>query len=70
MVFYTCEKCNKQFIKKGNFNKHINKKIPCLKFKEIIGVETIVNEKLNEFNNEDIGVKENTVNATKYKNKR
>ena len=67
MVFYTCEKCNKQFIKKGNFNKHINKKLPCLKFKEIIGVETIVNEKLNEFNNEDIGVKENTVNATKYK---
>jgi adenine-specific DNA-methyltransferase len=52
MVFYSCEKCGKQFSQKGHYNKHINKKLPCVnetKLKEIIGV--VVNEKLNEMNN-------------------
>ena len=52
MVFYSCEKCGKQFSQKGHYNKHINKKLPCVnetKLKEIIGV--VVNEKLNEINN-------------------
>ena len=52
MVFYSCEKCGKQFSQKGHYNKHINKKLPCIneiKLKEIIGV--VVNEKLNEINN-------------------
>ena len=52
MVFYSCEKCGKQFSQKGHYNKHINKKLPCVnetKLKEIIGV--IINEKLNEINN-------------------
>ena len=52
MVFYSCEKCAKQFSQKGHYNKHINKKLPCVnetKLKEIIGV--VVNEKLNEINN-------------------
>ena len=26
MVFYSCEKCGKQFSQKGHYNKHINKK--------------------------------------------
>lgn len=49
MVFYSCEKCGKQFSQKGHYNKHINKKLPCVnetKLKEIIGV--VVNKKLNE----------------------
>ena len=51
MVVYSCEKCGKQFSQKGHYNKHINKKLPCInesKLKEIISV--IVNEKLNEKN--------------------
>src|SRR3989344_1950247 len=52
MVFYNCEKCGKQFSQKGHYNKHINKKLPCInemKLKEIISV--IVNKTLNENNN-------------------
>ena len=52
MVFYSCEKCGKQFSQKGHYNKHINKKLPCInemKLKEIISV--IVNKTLNENNN-------------------
>ena len=52
MVYYSCEKCGKQFNQKGHYNKHINKKLPCVnetKLKEIIGV--VINEKLNEINN-------------------
>ena len=52
MVNYSCEKCGKQFSQKGHYNKHMNKKLPCVnetKLKEIIGV--VVNEKLNEINN-------------------
>jgi adenine-specific DNA-methyltransferase len=52
MVFYSCEKCGKQFSQKGHYNKHINKKLPCIneiKLKEII--DMVVNEKLNQINN-------------------
>ncbi len=31
MVLHTCEKCNKEFDKKSNYNVHINKKKSCLK---------------------------------------
>lgn len=54
MVFYSCEKCGKQFSQKSHYNKHINQKLPCInetKLKEIIGVDVIVDEKLNEINN-------------------
>ena len=50
MVKYSCEKCGKQFCQKGHYNKHINKKLPCVnesKLKEMIDV--IVNEKINEW---------------------
>ena len=30
MVFYSCEKCGKQFSQKGHYNKHMNKKLPCV----------------------------------------
>jgi len=30
MVFYSCEKCGKQFNQKGHYNKHINKKLFCV----------------------------------------
>jgi adenine-specific DNA-methyltransferase len=36
MNFYSCKKCGNQFTQKSHYNKHINKKNPC------------VNEKLNE----------------------
>ena len=50
MIFYSCEKCGKQFNQKGHYNKHISKKIPCInetKLKEII---TVV---INEINNKE-----------------
>ena len=52
MVVYSCEKCGKQFSQKGHFNKHINKKLPCVnetKLKEIISI--VVSEMLNEIKN-------------------
>lgn len=52
IVFYSCEKYGNIFSQKGHYNKHINKKMPCVnetKLKKIIGV--VVNEKLNEINN-------------------
>ena len=30
MVNYSCEKCGKEFSQKGNYTKHLNKKIPCV----------------------------------------
>jgi len=52
MVFYSCEKCGRQFNQKGHYNKHINKKLHCInesKLKELISV--VVCEKLDEINN-------------------
>ena len=52
MVFYSCKKCGKEFSQRGHYNKHMNKKLPCVnetKLKEIISI--IVNEKLKEINN-------------------
>jgi hypothetical protein len=31
MINYVCEKCNKEFNKKSNYIKHINRKNPCIK---------------------------------------
>lgn len=31
MVNYECEKCNKHFVKKGDYDRHINKKYSCAK---------------------------------------
>ena len=36
MIYYSCEKCNKQFTQKGHYNKHINKKLSCVNGKEKI----------------------------------
>ena len=30
MIHYTCEKCGKEFNKKGHYTKHLNKKNPCI----------------------------------------
>ena len=38
MVNYTCEKCKKEFIKKSHYLVHINKKFPCVQFKEQIQI--------------------------------
>lgn len=55
MVLYSCEKCGKQFNQKGHYNKHINKKNPCInetKLKEIITlVINKINKEKNEINN-------------------
>jgi len=47
MVKYICGKCGKEFAQKGHYNKHINKKNPCIiesKVKEMI--EIVINEKV------------------------
>jgi DNA (cytosine-5)-methyltransferase 1 len=49
MVKYSCEKCGKEFTQKGHYNRHVNKKSPCVnesKVKEMI--EKVVSEKINE----------------------
>jgi uncharacterized C2H2 Zn-finger protein len=43
MVFYKCEKCNKEFHQKSNYLSHINRKKSC-----------ITNENTNNNTNEDI----------------
>jgi uncharacterized C2H2 Zn-finger protein len=30
MVFYKCEKCNKEFNQKSNYNRHLNRKKSCI----------------------------------------
>ena len=35
MIFYSCEKCNKQFTQKEHYTKHINKKLSCINDKKI-----------------------------------
>jgi len=76
MVFYSCEKCGKQFNQKGHYNKHISKKIPCInetKLKEIINVviNEINNKEKIEFNNsndlEDVKHTEMTTTTIKTK---
>ena len=36
MVTYTCNKCNKTFDRKSNYQTHINKKYPCIPPKDKI----------------------------------
>lgn len=40
MVEYTCLKCNKIFIKKSNYDSHINRKRDCLKSTKITPINT------------------------------
>ena len=55
MVFYKCEKCNKEFHQKSNYLLHINRKKSC-----------IINENTNNNTNEDTvnNTNEDTVNNT------
>ena len=63
MVKYSCEKCGKEFIQKGHFTKHINKKKPCViesKIKEII--KKVVADKINEIKCDYIDANEAVAN--------
>lgn len=44
MVVYTCERCQKKFNKKFDYNKHMNRKIPC----KIINEEEKIDQKSDE----------------------
>ena len=47
MVKYSCEKCGKEFNQKGHFNKHLNKKNPCVFDSKIEAIiEQAVSKKL------------------------
>jgi hypothetical protein len=49
MSEYICKKCGKDFKQKGNYTKHINKKIPCVNENELTKEEkSITNDKLNK----------------------
>ena len=51
---YNCEKCGKEFIQKNNYNKHINKKNPCIfKNKEILE-KNIIDQHLTIIDSETI----------------
>lgn len=45
MVKYSCETCQKTFVQKGHFEKHMNRKRPCKKDNTI---EVLVEKKVNE----------------------
>ena len=50
MVNYSCEKCGKEFTQKSHYNKHLNRKNPCVvesKVKEILN--KVVEEKLEYY---------------------
>jgi len=48
MVFYSCEKCGKQFRQTGHYNKHINKKLPCVNETRVEEMIVIPTEKKND----------------------
>ena len=51
MVFYKCEKCNKEFNQKCNYVSHINKKNPCISTNEEKNIIIYKCDKCNkEFN--------------------
>lgn len=68
MVFYSCEKCGKQFRQKGHHDKHINKKLPCInetKLKEIISeVINEINNKNQKIDSQNPIIPEDTKNTT------
>jgi hypothetical protein len=41
---YKCEYCNKEFIQKGDYRKHMNKKAPCIGMEEIKRLEEAKNK--------------------------
>jgi uncharacterized C2H2 Zn-finger protein len=51
MVFYKCEKCNKEFNQKCNYISHINKKNPCINTNEDED-KNIINYKCEKCNKE------------------
>ena len=57
MVFYKCEKCNKEFNQKCNYITHINKKFSC-NSKDLINENKILLEKIKELENEKVQMKE------------
>ena len=55
MVNYLCAKCGKTFSQKGHYNRHINKKNPCIQETHLKNIITsIVDQKINNRNNEKI----------------
>ena len=48
MVFYSCEKCGKQFRQTGHYNTHINKKLPCVNETRVEEMIVIPTEKKND----------------------
>ena len=48
MVFYSCEKCGKQFRQTGYYNTHINKKLPCVNETRVEEMIVIPTEKKND----------------------
>lgn len=56
MVKYGCDKCGKEFLQKSHYDRHINKKNPCIqenKLTEIIN--NVVEKKIVELKNKEIG---------------
>lgn len=71
MVKYNCSKCNKEFNKKSNYENHINKKKPCVKFsnKNTNDNEININDNDNSklpLNNQIITKDENPLNETLF----
>ena len=49
MVNYCCEKCGKEFKQKGNFTKHLNRKIPCVIENKTKNAKIVREEGLDKF---------------------
>lgn len=64
MVKYSCDKCGREFKQKSHYDKHLNRKIPCVqsnKIKELIN--DMVVEKIKEISPTIIKKKKNKINV-------
>jgi hypothetical protein len=56
MVFYKCDKCNKEFNQKSNYMAHINRKNPC-NSKDLINENTILLDKVEKLEKQNSNIK-------------
>lgn len=69
MTNYICKKCGKEFIREGNYTRHLNKNPPCKvenKVKETL--DKVVEEKLKYLYDQQINISDKDINLDQPKN--
>jgi hypothetical protein len=66
-VSYICKNCNKRFTKKTDYERHINRKNPCIETPDLNGTKKIIEkiEKIEKINNELTYSNEKLINSNK-----